>query len=124
MRKMEKVLVVDDEVEVAEFLSSFLKRKGLKPFIANNAKDALEIFVQKKPNLILLDVKMPGEDGFFVLKRVKETSKDVRVIMITARDDKPSIMKAKRMGAEDYLVKPIELENLDTVISKYIKPKK
>ncbi|MCD6229150.1 MAG: response regulator [Candidatus Omnitrophica bacterium] len=121
---MEKVLIVDDEVEVAEFLSSFLKRKGLKPFTANDARKALEIFTQKKPDLILLDVKMPGEDGFFVLKKVKEASKDVKVIMITARDDKPSIIKAKRMGAEDYLIKPIELENLDTVISKYIKPKK
>lgn len=118
---MVKVLVVDDEVEVVEFLKMFLTRKGAKVATATNARDALEIFTKESPQIVLLDVRMPGEDGFFVLQKIREASFGTKVIMVTAREDKSSISKAKKFGAEDYLIKPIELEVLDSLISQYIR---
>ena len=118
---MTKVLVVDDEVEVVEFLKSFLMRKGAKVITATNARDAVEIFTKENPQIVILDVRMPGEDGFFVLEKIREVSLETKVIMVTAREDKTSISKAKKFGAEDYLIKPIELEVLDSLISQYIK---
>lgn len=118
---MNKVLIVDDEVEIVEFLNNFLKRKGSKVFTAINAKRALEIFNQEKPTLVLLDVRMPEEDGFDVLKKMKEIAPQTKVVMITAREDKASIIKAKKLGADNYLIKPLELEVLDSIIFEYIK---
>ncbi len=119
---MVKVLAVDDEVEVVAFLKNFLRRKGAEVFTATNARQALEMFGKERPHLVLLDVRMPGEDGFFVLEKIRENDSDAKVIMITAREDKPAIMRAKKLGADDYLVKPIELEMLDSIISQYLQP--
>ncbi|MBN2484088.1 MAG: response regulator [Candidatus Omnitrophica bacterium] len=117
---MSKILIVDDEVEVVEFFKNFLKRKGFKAFTATEAQSALEIFDAENPQLVLLDVKMPGEDGFYILEHIRNSSHDTKVIMITAKDDKESIVRAKKFGVIDYLVKPIELESLDTLIGKYM----
>lgn len=117
---MSKVLIVDDEIEIVEFLNNFLQRKGVKVFTAINADDALAIFHKEKPSLILLDVSMPGNDGFTVLKTVKELSPQTKVVMITAKDDRASTMKAKKLDADNYLIKPIELEKLDAIVFGYI----
>lgn len=117
---MIKFLIVDDEIEVVSFLNNFLKRKGIKVFTAINGKDALDVFTQEKPEFVLLDINIPGEDGFSILKTIKDLSGQTKVIMITARDDKVSVAKAKRMGAEDYIIKPMELEDLDRIISKHL----
>lgn len=117
---MNKVLIVDDEVEVVEFFKNFLKRKGIKPLTATEAKSALEIFATENPELVLLDVKMPGEDGFYILEQIRQNSAQTKIIMITAKDDKESISRAKKFGVVDYLVKPIELESLDTLITKHM----
>ena len=116
---MSKILIVDDEVEVVEFFKNFLKRKGFKALTATEATSALEIFDTESPQLVLLDVKMPGQDGFAVLEHIRNASQNTRVIMITAKDDKESIVRAKKFGVVDYLIKPIELESLDSLISKY-----
>lgn len=118
---MIKILVVDDEVEVVSFLESFLSRRGASVRTALNAREALDAFEKEQPDLMLLDVRMPGEDGFYVLEKIKQAETGTKVIMVTAREDKPSIVKAKKLGADDYLVKPIELEMLDSIISQYIR---
>jgi len=117
---MASILVVDDELEVVSFLKSFLSRKGASVRTATNAREALAAYDTEKPDLMLLDVRMPGEDGFFVLEKIKQAPSQTKIIMVTAREDKPSIIKAKKLGADDYLVKPIELEMLDSIISQYI----
>lgn len=117
---MNKILIVDDEIEVVDFLNTFLRRRGARVFTATDAKAALDLFSLQKPNLVLLDVSMPGEDGLSMLKKMKETERATNVIMITARDDRDSITKARNLGAGSYLVKPIELETLDCIVSRYI----
>lgn len=117
---MKKVLIVDDEQEVVEFLGNFLGRKQVKVFIATNAKDALNIFRKNTPDLVLLDIGMPEVDGIQLLKIIKKEKRNTRVIMVTGKNDKASINKANKLGANDYITKPLELANLYSVVSKYI----
>jgi DNA-binding response OmpR family regulator len=115
-----KVLVVDDEVEVVEFLSNFLRRFGFEVEKAINGKSAVETFSRFKPDWILLDLKMPDIDGFEVLRRVKEISPAIQAIMITGKSDEPSESEALTLGIKDYLVKPVDLTELSSKIKKHI----
>jgi two-component system response regulator (stage 0 sporulation protein F) len=115
-----KILVVDDEVEVASFLCDFLKRLNLTSLKANCGKEALEVFTSQKPDWVLLDVKMPDIDGIEVLKKMKEINPEVNAIMITGRSDDSLINEAKALGARDYLIKPVDLDDLRTKIKTYI----
>jgi len=113
-------LIVDDENEIVEFLDNFLKRFGIQSRKANNGKEALSCCEEFKPDWLLLDIKMPDMDGFEVLKEIKKNQAEVRVIMITGRDDKDSQSKAKKLGACDYIVKPLDLEELHSKIQAHI----
>jgi len=116
-----KVLIVDDEAEIVEFLANFLKRKGVKVFIATTGSDALVIFKKQNPDIVLLDISIPDIDGLRLLKEMKSESEEAKVIMVTGKDDKNTIAKANKLGANDYIIKPLELDNLYFVVSKYIK---
>ena len=115
-----KILVVDDEVEVANFLCVFLKRLGLKAEKATSGKDALEAFNRYKPEWVFLDIKMPDMDGLEVLKKMKELNPDIKAIMITGKDDDTIQSEARALGASDYLVKPMDLDEMRNIIKKYI----
>ena len=117
---MPKILVVDDEIEVADFLCNFLKRFKASSQKASNGLMALEEYDKIKPDWTFLDIKMPDMDGFEVLGKLKEKDPNVKVIMITGSEDKESQQKAKDMGAVDYIVKPIDLEELHAKIKTYI----
>ena len=117
---MSRVLIVDDEVEITEFLSNFLKRFKIINDKANDGLKALEIFKKFKPTWVLLDIKMPGMDGFEFLEKIKNLDPSVKVIMITGREDKQSQEKAKQLGALDYIVKPLDLEELHHKIETWI----
>ena len=117
---MNKVLVVDDEVEVADFLCNFLKRFKIISLKAVNGTAALEAFDKEKPDWVLLDIKMSDMDGFEVLKELKSKDAKAKVIMITGSEDKVSQDKAKSLGAIDYIVKPLDLEELHKKIQTHI----
>ncbi|MDD3295770.1 MAG: response regulator [Candidatus Omnitrophica bacterium] len=109
---MSKVLVIDDEVEVVDFLFNFLRRFKIQVEKAVSGKGALEAFMKVKPDWVFLDIKMPDIDGFEVLKAIKSMSPEVNVIMITGKEDKESQDKARKLGAFDYIIKPLDLEQL------------
>ena len=115
-----KILVVDDEIEVASFLCAFLKRLGLNPEKANSGKEALEAFAKYKPEWVFLDIKMPDMDGLELLKKMKEINPDIKAIMITGKDDDAVQNEARQIGASDYIVKPMDLEEMRTIIKKHI----
>lgn len=117
---MLKVLVVDDEVEITDFLCRFLNRFRISSSKANNGAEALKVFDQVKPDWMLLDIKMPDMDGFELLESLRGKDYPVKVIMITGREDKESQEKAKRLGALDYIVKPLDLEELHHKVNSYI----
>lgn len=117
---MSHVLIVDDEVEITEFLSNFLKRFKVTSDRANDGRKALEIFEKVKPNWVFLDIKMPDMDGFEFLAKIKKLDPKVNVIMITGREDKQSQEKARKLGALDYIIKPLDLEELHKKIENRI----
>jgi FixJ family two-component response regulator len=101
-----RVLIVDDDQELSAMLSALLQREGLISLVAPDGETALEMVPAARPDLLLVDVKMPGIDGMEVLKRVKEMEPQLPVVLITAYAEVPASVAAMRAGAFDYLAKP------------------
>ena len=108
----EKVLVVDDELEIRDLLGRFLTEQGYEAMLASNGEEAIELAEKENPNAILLDIKMPGIDGIEICKRLKanEKTRFIPVIMATALWD--TYLDAIEAGAEDFVTKPFNLAEL------------
>ena len=101
-----KILVVDDEPEMLALLSEWLEEDGHDVATAGNGWDALEIFVDRKPALTITDLRMPGMDGFQLIRRIREIS-NTHVIALTAMGGEEHTVMGFDLGADEYLVKPI-----------------
>lgn len=100
-----KILAADDEIELLDALELYTEREQMKLIKADNGVTAIELFRKEKPHLVLLDIMMPGMDGFSVLKKIREESK-VPAIMLTARDEDYDKILGLELGADDYITKP------------------
>lgn len=100
-----KVLAADDETELLDALELYTERENIRLIKTDNGISALELFHSEKPHLVLLDIMMPGLDGFAVLKRIRAESK-VPAIMITARGQDYDKILGLELGADDYITKP------------------
>lgn len=107
----DKILIVDDDDNISEIINMYLKSSGYETRIAENGKTAQNIFAEFNPNLVLLDVMIPGIDGIEVLKWIRNQGK-VPVIMLTAKGDTFDKVLALELGADDYIVKPFEPKEL------------
>ena len=109
-----KILVVDDDEHILRSLSQYLELEDFHVFSASSGPEALLLFEQEKPDLLVLDVMMPGMDGFQVLETLRKDPEtaNVPVLMLTARDQHNDILKGYQMGATSYLVKPFNLDEL------------
>ena len=107
------MLVVDDEPDAVELLHEFLTGKGYEVITAANGKEALQKLKAERPHLILLDVRMPGMNGLEALRRIREIDREVGVIMVTAVNEEETGREALRLGAFDYIVKPLDLAYLE-----------
>ncbi len=103
-----RVLIVDDDRDISLMLSALMKKEGLSSLTAFDGETALQMVPAAKPDMLLVDVKMPGIDGMEVLKRVKETDPHLPVVLITAYAEVPASVAAMRAGAFDYLAKPFD----------------
>ncbi len=110
---MPRVLIVDDEPDAVELLQEFLSAKGYDTLTASNGVDALRLVKTERPHLILLDVRMPKMNGLEVLRQVREIDQEVGVIIVTAVDEEETGRQALKLGAFDYIVKPLDLEYLE-----------
>src|SRR5512146_715955 len=106
-----KVLLVDDDDELRALLTEYLGRFGLAAAAAGDAEQALRAFRADPPDVLVLDVMLPGQDGFSVLRRVREKSR-CPVIMLTARGDVADRVLGLELGADDYLPKPFDPREL------------
>jgi DNA-binding NtrC family response regulator len=112
------ILVVDDELIVRESLSKWFREDGFRVDAAENAAAALRKLQAGSWNLMLVDIKMPGMDGIELLQRVRQTNKEVIVIVITAFATVDTAVKALKEGAYDYITKPIDPDYLDHMVGK------
>ena len=107
----EKILVVDDDTNICELLRLYLTKEGYQVTVANDGEEGLEKFNQVKPDMVLLDVMMPGMDGWQVLKAVRKSS-NIPIIMVTARDETFDKVLGLELGADDYITKPFDSKEM------------
>lgn len=119
-----KILVVDDEKDACNLLASFLEEKGYDTTVAYDGPSALEIAQGKTPDVVLLDIRMPKMNGVEVLRQIKEFSKDIIVIMVTAVNNLETALQAVREGANDFMRKPVNLLELELLIEKALDKKR
>ncbi len=111
------LLIVDDEPDVLQMFRSILG-SSYRTITAASGETALKLMKKETPDLVLLDIRMPGTDGFEVLKIMKGTDRDLEVIVVTASKDVKSAVECMKLGAYDYVTKPFEAEELKTLIKK------
>ena len=118
------VLVIEDEVDVRKFASRVLTLEGFTVLETDNGEQGLKLVRKNKCALVLLDLRLPGRDGWFVLKKMKEdpTLRDVPVIVFTASAGIPQRERALHMGAVDYLIKPLSAAAIRDSVARAVKP--
>lgn len=117
---MKKILVVDDEVDVCDFVEGFFGKRGFQVLHAHNGKDSLPLIEKERPQIVLLDIRMPQMDGIATLAEIKNAHPDIEVIMVTCVDDLERMDEAKRLGAADYITKPLVLDELKTKVKSVL----
>jgi DNA-binding NtrC family response regulator len=116
--EQQKILLVDDEPNIMELLSVALEDEGYRILEANNGTEALAQVEKEKPQVVLLDIRMPNMDGIQVLRQIKETNKTTCVIMMTAYGAMDTVLETMKLGAYDYLTKPVDLEKVKVMIRR------
>ncbi len=118
---MHKILVVDDEHDVCDFVKNFFQERGFEVFTALSGEEALAVTKKENPGIVLLDIKMKGMNGIATLKHLKELNKGLKVIMVTALEDQDKMDEARKLGACDYITKPLVLDYLEQAVEKMLK---
>lgn len=114
---MTKILVVDNEKDICDFVVGFFKERHFEAFSAMRGHDALEIIKEKRPDIILLEMKIEDMSGIEILKRIKNIDSHAKVIVVSYIDNAEIIENIKRLGVEAYLTKPVSLSELmETVL--------
>ena len=117
-----RLLVVDDEIEICNFVKMFFEFRGIRVLQASNAEEAVSSAASFQPHVVLLDVMMKNsEDGLTTLPRIREAVPKAKVLMTTGVDDEISMVRARSLGACDYITKPLVLEDLEATVFRYLK---
>jgi two-component system, NtrC family, response regulator AtoC len=116
--KRNKILVVDDEHLIRWSLEQNLKKQGYEVVTAASGEDALRIAREEQPDLVLLDIQLPGISGIEVLEKLKDYDEELVVIMVTAQSGLEIAVTAMRLGAHDYVSKPFNLDELSIIVRK------
>jgi two-component system alkaline phosphatase synthesis response regulator PhoP len=125
MRTFYKILIVDDEQDITEFVSYNLKKEGFEVFTANNGKSAIETAIEVLPHLILLDIMMPEMDGIETCEKIRELNSldQTMIAFLTARSEDYSQIAGFEAGGDDYITKPIRPKVLISRINALLKRK-
>ncbi len=115
-----KVLVIDDDVDLLDVISYALRREGFNVQIAADGQQAIQRLKASKPDVILLDIRLPKMNGLEVLKRIRE-SDNIPVIVLTALNDEETILKAFNLGADDFITKPFSPRQLTARIRAVVR---
>ncbi|WP_367307243.1 response regulator [Alicyclobacillus acidocaldarius] len=115
-----KVLVVDDQFGIRVLLHEVLQREGYEVFQASNGPSALSIVEREQPDLVLLDMKIPGMDGLEILRNLRKLGVDAKVIMMTAYGELDLIHEAMEMGAVAHFTKPFDIDELRRTVREHL----
>src|SRR5437879_9622202 len=115
------VLVVDDEEGIRQALTRFLTRLGYQVRAAANAAEALEHLASSHPQVMLCDIRMPGTSGIELLPKVLAQDADLAILMLTAIDEPRTAIECLKLGAFDYLIKPVDLEELEVSLQSSLR---
>jgi len=121
--KNHNILIIDDEAAQRDVLTGYLKKKGYKIFSASSGKEGIEIAEMNPVDIILSDYKMPDLNGIDVLEQVKKINPEISFVIVTAYATIENAVKAMRLGAFDYISKPVDLDELDLMIERIIEHK-
>ena len=111
-REPRQVLIVEDERQVREVLHEVFLINGYKSVVAPDGREGLEQFKQTAPSLVITDIKMPIMDGLDLLKEIRQMDQDVAVIVLTGVGDVKTAIESLKMGAYDFIIKPVNIEEL------------
>ena len=120
MKTKGRLVVIDDEVNAAAALEKLLQEDGYEATAANDARGGLALLEKIDADVVLTDLRMPGMDGLELLARVKQIRPDTMVILMTAYGTVKTAVRAMKLGAEDYLAKPIDFEELEVILQKVL----
>lgn len=118
---MQSILIVDDEINIRESLTGILQDEGFSPFSVESGEAALEKISEEKPDLVLLDIWMPGMDGMKTLTRIRDLYPDQLVVMMSGHGTIETAVRATKLGAYDFIEKPLSLEKLLLCIQNAVK---
>ncbi len=113
---MMRILVVDDEVDICDFVKNFFKDRNFDVDVAYDGKEAISRIKARKPHIVLLDLKMPVMDGLDTLKAIRRIDDKIKVVMVTAVEDTAMAEETKHHGAVEYITKPLLLEQLERTV--------
>lgn len=117
---MDSILIVDDELKLSVTLAEDLTEIGYLTQFALNVEDALKYIDSSEVSLILLDLKMPEKDGFFLLSELKNREMDIKIIVLTANVDVESALIAATLGVDEYILKPFKFDKLLLTIRRVL----
>lgn len=109
---MTSIMVVDDDQDLAEMLGIVLNGVGMEVDLVSNGDEAIEVFRNSQPDLVLLDIMLPGTDGIEVCREIRKQSSRVPIVMLTAKSETHDIVRGLEAGADDYMVKPFKPSEL------------
>ena len=122
MRANPKLMVVDNEMDICNFVKSFFGMRGYQVVTAANGDEAMAKLAQDRTDLVILDVSMRRpREGMEYLPQIKQQFPGIKVIMVTGIEDEETIEEARRLGADDYITKPLVLEYLESTVFQKIK---
>ncbi len=110
---MPRVLIVDDEPEIVSLLQEFLTLKSYTVSTAGDGPEALRLVKAERPHVVLLDIRLPTMNGLETLRQIREIDREVAVIMVTGINEEATGQAALKLGARDYLTKPVDLRYLE-----------
>ena len=109
---MDSILIVEDDIKLCVTLSEDLNEIGYYTHFVTSVDDALNYIKSSEVDLVLLDLKIPDKDGFFLMEKIREKYHSIKIIVLTANDDVESAIRAAKYGVDDYILKPYQFEKL------------
>ena len=119
---MTTLVIVDDEAGIVEEVKSFFQEEGYQVYTADSGEQGIKVIRRRKPDIVLIDMKLPDISGIEVLKATKEISPQSKIIVITGYVDQALIDQAEKLGRDAFLPKPFDLETLKREVTRLIAP--